>query len=177
MINEIIKKNAITFGVFMGIGSALITTLIYAIDLELFTAWWTGLVSAAFYITIAIILLSKTKKELKGIFSFKDAFTTYFICGLVGIAISVTFNIILFNFIDPSAKETIKELTIKFMKSTLEKYNAPAESINEAVKNLQENDQFSIVGLLKGSLTYIVINSIFGLIMAAFFKTKQTNQV
>jgi len=39
MINEIIKKNAITFGVFMGIGSALITTLIYAIDLELFTAW------------------------------------------------------------------------------------------------------------------------------------------
>ena len=48
---------------------------------------------------------------------------------------------------------------------------------NGEVKNLQENDQFSIVGLLKGSLTYIVINSIFGLIMAAFFKTKQTNQV
>ena len=63
------------------------------------------------------------------------------------------------------------------MISTLQKFNTPAEAINEAVKNLQENDQFSIVGLLKGSLTYIVINAIFGLIMAAFFKTKQTNQV
>lgn len=177
MINEIIKKNAVTFGVLMGIGSALITTLIYAIDLELFTAWWTSLVSAAFYITIAILLLSKTKKDLNGIFSFKDAFTTYFICGLVGIAISVGFNIILFNFIDPSAKETIKELTIKYMISTLQKFNTPTEAINEAIKKLQETDQFSIVGLLKGSLTYIVINSIFGLIMAAFFKTKQSSQV
>lgn len=177
MINEIIKKNAFPFGVITGIGSVLITTLIYVIDLELFTAWWVSLVSATFYIAIAVILLSKTKKEFKGVFTFKDAFTTYFICALIGIVISVTFNIVLFNFIDPSAKETIKEITTKYLISTLQKFNTPADSINEAVKNLQENDQFSISGLLKGSLNYIVINSVFGLILAAFFKNKQSLEV
>jgi hypothetical protein len=175
MINEIIKKNAVSYGVLTGIGSVLITTLIYVIDLELFTAWWVSLVSATFYIVVAIILLSKTKKELKDVFTFKDAFTTYFICALIGIIISVIFNIILFNIIDPTAKETIKEITIKYMISTLEKFNTPPAAINEAIKNLQENDQFSIPGLLKGSLTYIVINSIFGLILAAFFKNKQSS--
>ena len=33
--------------------------------------------------------LEKTKKELSGIFPFKDAFTTYFISAVIGILISI----------------------------------------------------------------------------------------
>lgn len=106
MINEVIKKNGITYGVMIGIASTLITATIYAIDLNLFTAWWMGLIGIAISLTISIILLSKTKKELNGIFPFKEAFTTYFIATVIGILISTTFNIILFNVIDP-AKEKI----------------------------------------------------------------------
>lgn len=176
MINEIIKKNGLTFGIITGIGSALITTLIYTIDLKLFTSWWVGVLSMVFYVVIAIVLLSKTKKEFNGLLNFKDAFTTYFISALVGLAISLLFNIILFNFVDPSAKDVIKDLTIKYMMETMTKFNAPAATVNEAIKNLQENDQFSIMGLLKGSLTNIIFITIFGLIMAAFFKSKSSSQ-
>ena len=177
MINEIIKRNGTTFGIITGVGSALITTLIYCIDLKLFTAWWVSLLSMAFYLIIAIVLLTKTKQDLKGIFPFKEAFTTYFISALIGIIISVTFNIILFNYINPSVKVAIKEITIKYMVSSMEKFNAPASTINEALKNLKENDQFSILGLMKGSVSYIIFNTIFGLIMAAFFKSKPSSQV
>ena len=156
MIHEIIKKNGITFGIITGLTSVLITTFIYAIDLNLFTSPWIGFSNLAIYLVLAIILLIKTKKEFPGIFSFKDAFTTYFISALIGIAISVLFNIILFNLIDPAAKDTIKELTIKYMVSALEKFNAPAAAINKTIADLKENDQFSIVGLLKGSLSNIV---------------------
>ena len=96
-MNDIIKKNGVAFGFLTGLCSVLITTLIYIIDLKLFTSFWLGIINKGIYLSIGIFLLVKTKKELKSIFSFKDAFTTYFICGLVGIAISVTFNIILFN--------------------------------------------------------------------------------
>jgi hypothetical protein len=176
MIHETIKKNGITFGIITGLTSVLITTLIYSIDLNLFTSPWIGFISIALNTSIAIILLSKTKKEFPAIFSFKDAFTTYFISALIGIAISVVFNIILFNFIDPAAKDTIKELTIKFMVSAMEKFNAPAATINKAIKDLKENDQFSIIGLLKGSLSNIVFCTIFGLILAAFFKSRPSSQ-
>jgi len=176
MINEIIKRNGITYGIITGIGSALITTLIYSIDLKLFTSWWISLLSIAFYIIIAIILLTVTKRELKGIFPFKDAFTTYFISAVIGILISVAFNIILFNFIDPSAKESIKELSIKYAVKMMEKFGTPSSAINEAVKKLQENDQFSIIELLKGSVFSIVFSALFGLILAAFFKSKPSSQ-
>jgi hypothetical protein len=176
MIHEIIQKNGVTFGIITGLTSVLITTLIYAIDLELFTSWWIGLLNISLYIIIAVLLLTKTKKELNGIFSFKDAFTTYFISALTGILISVVFNIILFNLIDPAAKETIKELTIKYMTDAMGKFNAPAATINKAIEDLQENDQFSVSGLLKGSLTNIVFSTIFGLVLAAFFKSKPSSQ-
>lgn len=176
MINEIIKRNAITFGVITGIVSALITATIYAIDLKLFTAWWAGIVSISAYLIISIVLLSRTKKELNGVFPFKDAFTTYFISALIGILISVAFNIILFNFIDPTAKETLKELTIKYTVAMMEKFGTPAATINEAIAKLKETDPYSIVELIKGSVFSIVFSSIFGLIMAAFFKSKSSSQ-
>ncbi len=44
-MNEIIKKNGITYGVISGLVSILITTLIYTIDLKLFISMWVGLVS------------------------------------------------------------------------------------------------------------------------------------
>ena len=174
MINEIIKRNGITFGVLIGIVSALITATIYAIDLNLFASWWIGISSILIYLILGIILLSKTKKEIKTIFTFKDAFTTYFIAAVVGILISVLFNVLLFNVIDPSAKETLHEITIKLTSTMMQKFGTPASAINEAVAKMRETNPYSTIELLKGSVFSIIFSSIFGLILAAFFKTRVT---
>jgi len=176
-MNEIIKKNGITYGIITGIVSVLITTIIYVVNLELFTSTWIGLTSIALYLVIGIVLLSKTKKELKGIFTFKEAFTTYFISAVIGILISAAFNIILFNFIDPAAKDTIKELTIKYAVEMMQKFDTPTSAINDAIKDMDANDQFSIGNLLKGSVFSILFSALFGLILAAIFKTKSSNQL
>ena len=171
-MNDIIKKNGVAFGFLTGLCSVLITTLIYIIDLKLFTSFWLGIINKGIYLSIGIFLLVKTKKELKSIFSFKDAFTTYFISAVIGIVITVIFNIILFNFIDPGAKVTIKELTIKFAVEMMEKFNAPTDTVNQAIKEMQKEDQFSIVQLLKGSIFSVLFSALFGLILAAIFKSK-----
>jgi Protein of unknown function (DUF4199) len=171
-MNEIVKKNGINFGIITGVVSILITTLMYSIDLSLFTSVWVGLSLIVFYIIIGVVLLSKTKKELGGIFSFKDAFTTYFISAVVGILISVVFNIILFNFIDPSAKDAIKELSIKSTVEMMEKFDAPSATINDTIKKLQESDQFSPFEQLKGSVFSMIFSAVFGIILAAIFKSK-----
>ena len=176
MINEIVKKNGITFGVIIGIVSALITATIYAVDLNLFTSWWIGVLSILTYLILGIVLLVKTKKELNGVFSFKNAFTTYFIAIVIGILISVLFNILLFNVIDPSAKETVNELIIKYTMNMMQKLGAPASSINEALAKMKENDPYSPFELLKGSVFTILFSSLFGLILAAFFKSKSTQE-
>ncbi|HQZ25172.1 MAG TPA: DUF4199 domain-containing protein [Flavobacterium sp.] len=176
MMNEIIKKNGVSFGIITGVVSALITTAIYSIDLNLFTKWWLGIIIFLFYITIGIVLLSKTKKELKGIFSFKEAFTTYFISAVIGILISVSFNILLFNVIDPSVKDTLNEITIKYTVETMEKFGAPSSAINEAVKKMQESSPYSTLELIKGSAFSIAGSALFGLLLALIFKSKPTQE-
>jgi hypothetical protein len=172
MINEIIKRNGITFGVLTGILSALITATIYAVDLNLFVSWWVGVISISIYLVLGIVLLSKTKKELKGIFPFKEAFTTYFICAVIAILIGTAFNILLFNVIDPSAQDTLKEITLKNTIAMMEKFNSPPAAINDVISKMKDSNPFSTIELLKGSVSSIVFSSIFGLIMAAFFKSK-----
>lgn len=171
-MNEVIKKNGISYGVITGVVSALITTAIYSIDLNLFTKWWLGILIFLVYIVIGIILLSKTKAELKGIFTFKEAFTTYFISVVIGIGISVVFNIVLFNIIDPSAKDTLNDIIIKYTAEMMRKFGAPSSTINEALKKMQENNPYSTIELLKGSVFSIIGSSLFGLLLALIFKSK-----
>jgi hypothetical protein len=175
-MNEIIKKNGISYGIITGVVSALITTAIYSIDLNLFVKWWLGIIIILVYIIISIILLSKTKKELKGVYSFKEAFTTYFISAVIGILISVGFNILLFNVIDPSAKDAINEIVIKYTAETMQKFGAPSASIAEAVKKMQENNPYSTFELLKSSIFSIAGSALFGLLLALIFKSKPSQE-
>lgn len=169
-MNEIIKKNGINFGIITGVISVLITSSIYIVDLSLMTKWWLGLTILAVYIVIGCVLLAKTKKDLDGFMSFKEGFTTYFISALIGIAISVIFNILLFNVIDPEAAVTLKEMTLKSTADMMKNFGAPTSEIKKAIEKMKDYDQFSTLEQLKGSIWSIVGASIFGLILAAIFK-------
>ncbi|HLO74722.1 MAG TPA: DUF4199 domain-containing protein [Flavobacterium sp.] len=169
-MNEIIKKNGINFGIITGVISVLITSAIYIIDLELMTKWWLGLSILGLYIVIGCILLVKTKKALGGYMSFKEGFTTYFISAVIGIAISVIFNILLYNVIDPEAAIRLKELTLESTVEMMKKFGSPSAAIKETVEKMKDYNQFSAVEQLKGSIWSIVGSAIFGLILAAIFK-------
>ncbi|NRT15312.1 hypothetical protein HNP99_001659 [Flavobacterium sp. 28A] len=176
MISPIIKRNGASYGVVTGIILSLITATIYSIDVKLFLSFWTTLLSLTGFIIITAILLMQTKKQLSNQLSFKEAFTTYFICSLVGIVIFAGFKVLLYNVIDPSIKDTLLELTIKYLKDTSNNYGVSASTLNEMITNLRKNDPFSITEQLKGGFTNLFFACIFGLIMALIFKSKNTLQ-
>ncbi|HEY1195005.1 DUF4199 domain-containing protein [Flavobacterium sp.] len=176
MINEVIKKNGITYGIALGVILSLITATMYAIDLKLFVSGWIGGLTFVIYLVIGIVLLTKTRKDINGFFSFKDAFTTFFITTIIALAISSLFSILLFNVIDPEAKNTLSELLVKYMAETLQKFGTPASAINEALTKMRENNPFSTIEQIKALAFSIVGYSILGLILAAFFKSKSTQE-
>lgn len=171
-MNEIIKKNGITFGIITGVISILITSFIYLVDIKLFTAWWLGIISIVIYLIIGIYLLIKTRKELGGVFSFKEAFTTYFVSAIIGIGISVIFNVLLFNVIDPSLKDTVQELSIESAVNMMKKFGTPTSEIKKAVESMSQTNQFEAINQIKGAAFSIIFSSIFGLLLAAIFKSK-----
>jgi hypothetical protein len=176
MANEIIKKNGITYGVITGVLLCLITASMYATNIALFIAWWTTLLSFSVLIIVPIISLIKTKKESNNILLYKDAFTSYFIAATIGFLISVAFKIILFNFIDPSIKDTLLDLTIKYLETTSTKFGVTKSALNDTLLKLKASDPFSIIEQLKGAIVNIFFFIILGLIIAAFFKSNSTSQ-
>lgn len=175
-MNEIVKKNSVKFGIIAGVFAILLTSTMYAVNLNLFAEWWIGIVNIIFYISLGVYAMVQTKKELNGVYSFKDAFTSYFVYALIGIAISISFNIILFNFIDPGAKETLKEISIEAAVSMMKKFNTPAEAMKKAVEDMSNTDQFGIAEQLKGSVFSIIFSAILAAILAAIFKSKPKEQ-
>lgn len=173
-MNEIIKKNGTTFGLVLGLISIIITTIVYAVNIELFTKWWLGIITISISIGMGIYIVSKTKKEMKGQISFKECFSVYFVAAAIGSALSMLYNYILFNFIDPQAKETIKEITMKYTSEMLQKFDTPAETIKETMAKIAETDNYSIENILSGLAVSLLFSAIFALILAAFFKTRSS---
>ena len=171
-MNTIFKKNAINFGVISGVIGILVTTMMYLIDLKLFVNMWLGFGMLAIWIIIGCVLLSKSKKENQGVMTFKEGFTTYFLSAVIGILISTAFNIILFNYVDTAARETVTEHLLDMQIGMLEKFNASQEQINEAITKIKESSQFSVKGQLFGIFQSMIGAIIFGLILAAIFKSK-----
>ncbi|RYZ85926.1 MAG: DUF4199 domain-containing protein [Proteobacteria bacterium] len=169
-MNEIIKKNGVSYGIGLAVLSILTTTVVYA--LSLYSAWWINISMMLLYVVVFIVLLIKTKKEMNGLITFKEAFTTYFIAMVIMLVVSTLFNIVLYNFVDPGATEVMKEEIIRSTVSFMESMNTPAEAINKTVEDLQKQDNFSIVAQLKGLAIAICVGSIFGLILALIFKSR-----
>ncbi len=175
-MNEIIKKNGANAGVFVGVVTIIVYLLVYFIDVKLLAEWYIGVGLIIFYIAYGVITMSKTKKQLNGVYPFKDAFTTYFIYAVVGMLISIVFSYILFNFVDTQAAETIKEVTIEKTVTLMQKMQLPASELEKVVSEMQKQNTYSLGNLLKSSAGGLILSIVFGLILALIFRSKPQEQ-
>lgn len=65
---------------------------------------------------------------------------------------------------------------IKYTANMMQKFGTPASVINETIAKMKDNSPYSTVELLKGSVFAIIVSAVFGLIFAAFFKSKTTQE-
>ena len=149
---------------------ALITVLAYALNLELLTNMWVGILILIAIIIFGIISVAKVKQAQNGFASFKQAFTSYFITVLIGLLISTLVSFLLFNVIDTDAADVLKEKTIEKTVEMMENFNTPTEVIAETVEQMESQNQYSIGNVTKGLAGYLVVFSIIGLIVAAAMK-------
>ena len=167
------KKVSVAYGIYLGVALILITVLAYAFDLTLFTKWWFGLIMILFTVIMGGFAASKAKKVSTELFTFKHAFGSYFLTVFIGTLIGLLFSFILFNLIDPSASETLTELTMESTRQMMEKFGATESQINEALREMQETNQFSLINQLKGYGFQLVLYALLGLIVSLIVREKE----
>jgi len=55
----------------------------------------------------------------------------------------------------------------------MERFGAPEDQINEALRNMQDNNQFSLVNQLKGYAFQLVLYALLGLIVSLIVREKE----
>lgn len=171
-MSEAIKKNGVSLGIVLSVFLVLRTAIMYLVDLKLFVNGWIGLVDFVVIIVIGCIAIARAKKELGGFINFKEAFTTFFISSTIGLTIYTLFTFILFNFVDPEAKETVKTHLIEYTVNMMQKFGGNSEMMKASLDSIKNDDMFSLGSQLQGLLVSIIIYTIVGLIVAVAFKNK-----
>lgn len=171
-MTEAVKKNGLNFGIILGVISIVVSALIYSIDITMFVNMWVGICLFLLNLVIGIVAVVKTKKALGGLITFKEAFTTYFITMALASIIGTLFLYILFNFIDPSAKEIITEKSVETTVKMMQGFGAQTQDIKDTVEKMKTTDNWSALNLIKSYAFGLIFHIIIGLIVAAAFKNK-----
>ena len=164
-------RTGIRYGIIIGVIYAILLFLRYKFFST--TPLSFGIFMFASYLTVLILYLFAgiaRKKELVGYADFKDIFRTIFIAILITEAVYIIFNSIYLKYVDPSFFDNFKLVTRDY----LEKHGATQNQVDQQMKNFDEaHKQMSPLELMKGFASWIVIDSIIGMIYAAILRKKK----
>ncbi len=169
---ETAKKVGLKYGIIMGAISILFGVYTYAIDPSMLGNMWVGFIFILLYIVLLIVALIEAKKNQGGFMSFREAFSTFMIAAIVALAASTVWNLLIFNVIDPSYADEVKEVSMEATIGLMERMGMPEDQLEQALIDAEEriDSQFTTGGLLRGFAMNVVFSAIVGLIFAAIFK-------
>jgi hypothetical protein len=170
---EAMRKSAMNYGLFLGLALIFLTTIMYAVDINLFTSSWIGIVNLLIISGFGVFSATTYKKSLGGFIGFKEAFTCFFITVATGVFLSTLYTVVLLNYIDPEAKTIITENVIKYTVSMMEKFGGKAADMNKIAEEMEKSDSFGPLGQLKGFAFGLVIYAVIGLVSALIIKKER----
>ena len=169
-MEKTLKSLSINNGLILGLVLSVITVLVYAISLDLFTEWWLGIILFLIALGMGTYSAIKVRQQQEGLLSFKEAFSAYFITIAVGTLISSAIGIVIFTFVDPDAAQYLNEQILILTKETMESFGAPKEVIQEAMIEAEKKDNFSIGAQVQAYFWRMLFYSVLGLIVALIVK-------
>lgn len=164
------KSTAINNGLYLGAILSLVSVLIYAVNLDLFTEWWLGIILFVVVVVYGVISAVKSRTILNGFISFKQAFTSYFITVAIGTLIATVVGIAIFTYIDPEAATYLNEQILLVTKQTMERFGMPQEAMEAALEEAATKDNFSLGMQSQAFVFRLAFYAIVGLIVALIVK-------
>lgn len=173
MKNVTFFNNALKFGLYYAIFSIVFTLIIYLLDIKMYeTATSLSILFFSLVFAVSFILFgikSYRQNGLGGKITFGQAFGQGFVIGLIATVISVIFNYILYEFIDPSYLPNMLIEAVDY----LEGQGVPEEYMEPAIERMESS--MTTMGQLKGGLIGgPIISLIISLIVAAAVKKDTT---
>jgi Protein of unknown function (DUF4199) len=171
-------QHAAKWGAIFGIGSIVLTILLYAVDYTLLANWKMILVLLLF-LGLVIYAGINYRNQIGGFLPYGKAFQHGFIVFAVLGIISTVFTVILYTVIDPELPAKLIEVSIENAQKMMESFGMPEDQMDKAIEDTKTRsaDQFSTLGLIKGYGIGLIIYAILSLISAIFVKKNQPEEM
>ncbi|MCA4793364.1 DUF4199 domain-containing protein [Myroides odoratimimus] len=167
-----VNKVGITFGIILAIYYTLFNSVIFFTDKALFANTFAGFFNMGVMVILGILTIYFARKKAGGYVTFREAFTPFFLMVIIGVTVNIIIYNILFNIVDPSAKEEISKSLYDMLIKTLDGSGLPQEQINEQLEKARNINQFAPKSQLFLWAGSVLRNSILGILLAAIFKNK-----
>lgn len=176
-------NGVITYGIYLGIISILISVLIWATNLmESLGLWGSALIGIGNLIILLILLtiftINYRNKYFEGFISYKNAFVFGLLAILVSLVLGIIYNIIFHKFIDPGYMERITMMMQDKTLEMLQNRGMSEDQIEQAMRRFENQGVPTLAKTIRQSLIGGVIGGIImALISAAIGKKKPADEV
>ncbi|MCA4807271.1 DUF4199 domain-containing protein [Myroides odoratimimus] len=167
-----VNKVGITFGIILAIYYTLFNSVIFFTDKALFANTFAGFFNMGVMVILGILTIYFARKKAGGYVTFREGFTPFFLMVIIGVTVNIIIYNILFNIVDPSAKDEISKSLYEMLIKTLDGSGLPQEQINEQLEKARNINQFAPKSQLFLWAGSVLRNSILGILLAAIFKNK-----
>jgi len=180
MNQSLFKRPFFWYGIYYGVASILIFSLIYALNFEFFGRffWWMGIGVMAL---VAFMIMGgmAERKANGGYLTYFDGFKYLFLIGIIGYIVNLLFTIVFVNFIDPGFNENLRIVIKESTMEMMQKWEVPDEKIDLEMDKMDA--QFTNANTawyyLKQFFSSAVMSMIFALICALFVKRNRPDNM
>jgi len=173
-MNTISKKTGLTFGYILASYYIIVNLIVFFSDYTLFAKPYLGIVNMIVVLIIGILCIWITKRRSGNLITTKEGFTSFFIMIVLGLLVNYLLQYILFNFVNPEAKEVNNQLMVTMAESIAKEMDVPDDEISKQIEFMRNNpnDNFSLKNMLFYFAQSILGGSIAGLLIALIFRNK-----
>ncbi len=169
-LSNLHNKETLQFGLISALVGIFIFVVIYIMGASYFMSPVVWISSYLVPIIFAVWGAITAKKKSGGFLKFREALKIIFGVLVITGFLSTIFSYFIFNILDVTFAETVKELSIEKSMEFMKKFNVPEDEIEKAIDNMIQQDTFSL-GILSKSFAYTcILYFIEALIIAAIVK-------
>lgn len=168
-----VKKSnpGFTYGLMAGLIYCVITLIQYLMGVK---GYMSPLAYIAYLVPIIVSVLAALKqRKAQGYLEYGEALKIVFTVFAICLLLQTIFVYILFNFVDVSFAEALKQEIMEKSEAMLKRFGASDTTVDEAMKKMANENQFSPGKLLIGYCITCIVTFLISLIIAAcVFKKK-----
>lgn len=161
------------YGLTLGLINVVFSLALLLIDYQLMVSTWVGIVPLAISIVVLLIAGFELRKLYGGYLPFRDAFVSTLIIIAISGAVTLVYNILVFNVFSPETATLLHEKVIDQTARWMESFGVEDDVIDQTIMEMEANNPYSVGNLLLSYIYTLVGGVILALIIGVIVKKKK----